>query len=457
MPTSACCAIWWPTDMPIAYLDLNDSALRLWHADRVLESPGYALHEGQGYQFGAEARARARLRPRDVSTRFWWQLDTRPLQPVLGPARHSADLVHQHLQHLYQQAGTPGEWLLAAPGSMQDTQLSLLLGIIQQCPFRAVGLVHRSVALASLFRAEGPLFHLELQLHQALLTELHAGAGLVRLQRETVLPGCGLLQMQERLVETIARTFIRQTRFDPRRRAESEQQLYDALPGALESLQESPEAALEIQGHSIRIGLADLEDSCAALRDSVRRQLATHGAGGPLLLDPLAALLPGLQQALSGEALAADDLPAALAAQQTRLLQKDESLMFVSELPQLAVRPLALSGGETEPHAILHTAVPDGSASAARATPQPPLSTSAELPPTHLLHGYRARPLVDPLPLGSGWQIQRADRHWCLRQRDERELLQLNGQPARDGTRLHCGDHLQTSLGETFQLIAVGE
>ena len=156
--------------MTIALLDINDSNLQLWHGAAHLQSPGYALLAGDGYRFGNPARAAARLQPRDINTRFWWQLSTEPLQPALGPARHTGDLVHAQLQELHREGGQPSEVLLAVSGSMQRDQLSLLLGIVQQCPFDAVGLVNRSVALGSLHGAGGRLFHLEIQLHQAVIS-----------------------------------------------------------------------------------------------------------------------------------------------------------------------------------------------------------------------------------------------------------------------------------------------
>ena len=132
-----------------ALLDLNDSNLQLWRAGEAVQSPGYALLDGKQYTFGSAARSAARLRPRDINTRYWWQLNTEGLQPALGPARHTADLVHAHLLDIHKQAGQPEEMILAASGSMQRDQLALLLGIVVQCPFNAVGLVNRSVALAS--------------------------------------------------------------------------------------------------------------------------------------------------------------------------------------------------------------------------------------------------------------------------------------------------------------------
>ena len=115
--------------MSLALLDINDCNLRLWHGNSPQPSPGYALLQGKDYRYGADARAAARLEPRKVNTRYWWQLNTEPLQPPLGPARHTADLVHGHLLALHQQAGAPGELVIAAPATMGREQLLSLIHI----------------------------------------------------------------------------------------------------------------------------------------------------------------------------------------------------------------------------------------------------------------------------------------------------------------------------------------
>ena len=84
--------------MSIGLLDLHDTNLQLWHQDTRVQSPGYALLKGKEYLFGAPARAAAKLQPRAINTRYWWQLSTELLQPALGPARHTGDLVHAHLR-----------------------------------------------------------------------------------------------------------------------------------------------------------------------------------------------------------------------------------------------------------------------------------------------------------------------------------------------------------------------
>jgi len=412
--------------MTIALLDINDCNLQLWHADRHLQSPGYALLEGSEYRFGSTARGAARLRPRDISTRFWWQLNTEALQPALGPARHTADLVHAHLLALHREAGEPAEVLIAAPGSMHRDQLALLLGIVQQCPFDAVGLVHRSTLLASLHGNGGRLFHLELQLHQALLSELEHSGSNMELQRSVPLPGCGLLQLQERLVEVIAASFISQTRFDPRHKAQTEQALYDALPGLLKSLANAAETNIEINGYRARIGRADLEQAGERLTQGVAQAMGSPEPTDRILADPLVGLLPGL----TGLQIATPDaLWQAGQLHGERLLQRGQALSFTTKLPCLQDD----SDAPIEPAAVAS-----------------PVAAVAE--PTHLLLGHTARPLLPGgTPLENGAEIYRSEQGWKIRGGDCR----LNGKPCTPDQVVAAGDTLVTAAGADFRLIEV--
>ena len=414
--------------MTIALLDINDSNLQLWHGAAHLQSPGYALLAGDGYRFGNPARAAARLQPRDINTRFWWQLSTEPLQPARGPARHTGDLVHAQLQELHREGGQPSEVLLAVSGSMQRDQLSLLLGIVQQCPFDAVGLVNRSVALGSLHGAGGRLFHLEIQLHQAVISELASGDDRIALQRTLPLPGCGLLQLQENLVEIIAAAFIRQTRFDPRRKAATEQQLYDALPEALRALGRDGETNLEVAGYRARVGSDELLGAGQRLFEAATRATGGLQAADRIIADPLAGLLPGLRQRLTGiDILPPDSVRQALEQHLESLVQRDQALSFITALPGLA--PQAATA--PAPH------------------PEPPPAAAA----THLLQGYRAVPLVAAgTPLAQGWELYRDARGWQLRGSGE---ARVNDAPYRPGQALGGGDSIRLGDTAAFSLIDV--
>lgn len=418
--------------MPAALLDINDSNLQLWHEGAHLQSPGYALLEGKQYRFGQAAREAARLRPREINTRYWWQLSTESLQPAMGPARHTADLVHAHLEALHGEGGRPAELILAVSGSMQREQLSLLLGITQQCPFDAVGLVNRSTVLGSLYGGQDRLFHLEIQLHQAVVTEVSTGAAQAEAGRSTPLPGCGMLELQERLVAVVATAFIRQTRFDPRRKATTEQALYDALPRALADLAAGTEAAIEINGYRARV---DYEDMCVAgqhLFDNLPSALESATDNAAIIADPLAGLLPGLAQRLPDlQVLPTDALPRALEQHRDRLVQRKEALDFITTLPRLAQENLPATPTEEAPVAPVAQA-------------------------THVLQGTRARPLeAAGTSLDQHWQLAQVDHNWQLL--GDGSPPRVNGSDHQPGQPLVPGDNIQLGSGDEFLLIEVAD
>lgn len=419
--------------MTVALLDINDSNLQLWHGSTHLQSPGYALLVDKQYRFGNPARAAARLQPRDINTRYWWQLSTEALQPALGPARHTGDLVHAQLQELHREGGQPQEVVLAVSGSMQRNQLALLLGIVQQCPFDAVGLVHRSVALGSLYGGAGRLFHLEVQLHQSVITELARRDGQIELQRTLPLPGAGLLQLQERLVEIIATAFIRQTRFDPRRKAITEQQLYDALPDALRALGRDKETNIEVSGYRAGINHGELLAAGQRLLDSVREAMGTPQPGDQVIADPLAGLLPGLAERLPGvQFLKGDGVRTALEMHLDRLVERGQALSFVTSLPC--------------------SAAPEAPPASEPAAPAPVIE--AKPAATHLLRGYRALPLASAgTRLGQGWELHRVSGGWQLRGAGTGVLV--NGAAAQPEQLLGGGDTLRVGDDPALLLIEV--
>jgi len=423
--------------MTVALLDVNDINLQLWHEDNQLQSPGYALLDGQQYIFGQPARAAARMRPRDINTRYWWQLNTEALQPALGPARHPADLVHAHLLDIHQQAGQPEELILAVSSSMQRDQLALLLGIVQKCPFNAVGLVNRSVALASLYPGPGKLYHVEIQLHQTVISQLAEISSKVELRQVFPLPGCGLLQLQERLVEIIAAAFIRQTRFDPRRKADAEQELYDALPDALRALESTSEYNLVVMGYRARINRSDLLAAGELLFNSAADAIGALKPGDRVIMDPVTSLLPGLVELFPpAELVSNTTLPQAVEQHQHHLVQRDEALNFITSLPCLVEQSAPLTTNEPASELPQHTPVPAVTGQAQQAAP------------THLLTGASAVALVaGGTAVGAEWEVYYSAGNWQLRG-DNPETVQVNGAAYPPGQALHCGDTISARLIE---------
>lgn len=417
--------------MAAALLDILDSDLCLYHDSRQVCSPGYALLEGDNYRFGETARGSARRQPRYINTRFWWQLGTQPLQPTLGPARHTADLVHAHLLEVHRAAGEPADVVLAVPDSLGRDQLALLLGIAQTCPFRVVGLINRSVLAAEAHSDSSNLFHLELQLHQALLTQLTVEDGQMRLVRSHALPGSGLLALQEAIVDRVARSFIQNTRFDPRRKADTEQTLYDGLFQSLGRLQTSGETQVDINGYSTRINVEELASVADRLRDAVVQE-ASHVPDHTLLLDPQACLIPGFSGRFrEARAVEKEALPDSLARHQEHILQAPDDLHLLKGLPS------GHSPRRQKP----------------TPTPQTP-RRRAMTPPTHILHGAHARPLGDTdVTLTGSCRLSRKDVDcWVITGKAE---VRVNGEAYRDAP-LETGDEIRAD-GKSWLLIEVGD
>ena len=160
------------------------------------------------HRSSSRGRRASRARPRTSRSRRQKQL--------LGPYKSEGESV-----------------LLAVPAGYSREQLALLLGVINETGVRVAGLVDAALAACSLEPAPARVLHLDLELHQAILTVLeYSGgerSGLKRSRYEIALRH-GVLDMQQTLMQFIAETFIRKTRFDPLHDASTEQRLVDQLP-----------------------------------------------------------------------------------------------------------------------------------------------------------------------------------------------------------------------------------
>jgi hypothetical protein len=105
--------------MTRAFLDLTDASLTLSDGQRTLRSPGIVLSQANGFVFGDAAFAQLKRRPLDVRTDILNQLSTTPLGGVFGNARHTADLVYEHLKSLFGSTDSVDDLCLIAPGNLR--------------------------------------------------------------------------------------------------------------------------------------------------------------------------------------------------------------------------------------------------------------------------------------------------------------------------------------------------
>jgi hypothetical protein len=266
-------------------LELNDAGLLaagpegdlLAIEPEALASPGVALIEGKHLQVGIAAEKRCRQLPRQVNRHFWRKLANAPLQDPAYAGWTHADLAHAHLAHIWTHLAPAHEPLLVAvPDDYDEHQLGLLAGIMNALAMPVQGFVPLSLAALPSNAPVECLVHLDLGLHRTLLTVLDLGREAVSLAKTTI-EGQGLESLRNAWMQAMADEFVRHTRFDPFHAADTEQALYDQLPGLLTDLQTSEEVAVEMATpaavHRIHVTREVMEQALQPLMEALQREI----------------------------------------------------------------------------------------------------------------------------------------------------------------------------------------
>jgi hypothetical protein len=269
--------------MTIIGLELNDSGIlaaggsppKLLDLDgQVQESPGFALPQKKGLLVGKTAESKAHLFPRQILNHFWDQLNTEPLEQAAKyfPLNH-AEIVYRHLSLIWQQLQSHGDEIVMAVPSFYDREhLGLILGISQELGMPVKGFVPLSLAASSQVSPEKMLLYLDIHLHRIELIYLEQGEHLT-LRDSATTAEKGLLNLYRKLVDMIAREFVRTTRFDPFHQAATEQELYDRLPGILSHFQHNSSMVFEITGGSTLYSITLERDSIIHKAESVYHEI----------------------------------------------------------------------------------------------------------------------------------------------------------------------------------------
>lgn len=397
--------------MTLLALELNDADLVLARAGGegavvTGSNPGYAvLHEGQ-LLVGADAAARSRIAPLYANNRYWQQLGTTSLPWGSAGAHTVADLAHAQLATLLAPLRNEASGLLlAVPPGYSREQLGLLAGIANEAGVPVRGLVDLALAACCAQGAQHML-HLDVHLHETVLTVLeHSRSdGALRRMRFEILPGSGWAGIQQKLIDHIATTFVRRTRFDPLHDSRSEQRLFDLLPQWLADLDTREEIDAQLAAgthvHTVSLGreacIAALDDM---LGDLLRLVQAARPAGltVQLCVSARASAVPGLLGRLAQlrdctvVTLASGAAACGALQRADAIVRPDQSLALVHRLPLATVAPVAI--GAAAPRIVASESVPthvlyDGRSWAINATP--------------LLLGTAAGSASRGLPLPSG-------------------------------------------------------
>ncbi len=282
-------------------IEVNDAAVTVSNKDGLLlESPGYAVMDGDQLYLGGEAQAVARIKPRWTNNYFWARLGVEAIQGATSQVRHHADLAFAHLQSIWQQVGEDdADVVFAVPGSWTAEQLGLLLGFAEELGLRVRSIVDAAVAATASTPESGRLWHLDISLHRILLTEILAGHMLAR-EKVLVVAEEGLVHFNNLWANAIADQFVHATRFDPMHSAATEQLLHDCLPACLADLGERGASTVELsdggKNYSVTVRRDQLVAAATSTYPRIVQQLqAGAGDGGGLLLSARFNGFPGLR------------------------------------------------------------------------------------------------------------------------------------------------------------------
>ena len=218
--------------MTLAALELNDQSLLIHSDDGTLHAePGFARLTPQGIVTGEDAHALAWREPQHIYNQYWCHLNQTPLSAKQKWARHHGDIAFAQLRHLWQSAGSPESLMILAPGSFNDGQLSLLLGMIEALPSRTLAVIDS--ALAACLHIPRETLFVDVHLHQTVLTLCRPRENAISIIDQEVFPDLGTMQIHNSVARHVSDLLIDIFRYDPLHASESEQAIYDQIPAWL--------------------------------------------------------------------------------------------------------------------------------------------------------------------------------------------------------------------------------
>jgi len=288
-------------------IEINDAGLVVANQQGLLAvEPGYALVEHGQIATGLSAYGQARIKPRQVSSRYWSSLSLDTSAVVLEGVRSTAQLAFTQLNELWRRYEPQADnVILIVPGHFKQQELGLLLGLAQECGMEVLAMIDAAVAASPRPYPGRQLVYVDAGLHRVSVTPLEQSDE-VKAQTERGLEETGLASLTDLLAKRLAEIFVLGTRFDPFHDAESEQLLYDRLPQWLALLHEQGAAQLSLPYGNDEFSVEVQREQLLAVASGFYRALLqlvaqTREPGSSLVvqLSDRLAQLPGLVAELS--------------------------------------------------------------------------------------------------------------------------------------------------------------
>ena len=415
-------------------LELNDTEISLAQGlDVVYRQPGVAVVLDDRVSFGDAALEQTRLHPRQAQTQYWHQLSADPIAVGGRTIKNHADLVYQHLLEIKRLGNLPDNEpvFVAVPSNTSPEQLSLLLGIANEASIQISALADLAVATASTLARPGHCTFLDNGFHRTILTRLEINGSVSRTSYSEAAE-TGFQALVEGWIDAVADLFVQETRFDPLRIADTEQQLFSHVLKNVASCVDEFLVEVSHAGESRRVAVTR---SLLATKSSQRLDALLQQIGDPttIVLSHRIARVPGLTEVLRAaghdvNVVEPHAIFSAAMAHEKNSAQSDGGVSFITQF--------ASANSRDEPTNLIRVR------------------------PTHLLHGTEATSLSDVISDQN--QTSNNVRGFCIElEGSEYRVLpmakaevKINGVVIDSSTSVAVGDIIRSD-SEEFQLIRV--
>ncbi len=415
-------------------LELNDTEISLAQGlDVVYRQPGVAVVLDDRVSFGDAALEQTRLHPRQAQTQYWHQLSADPIAVGGRTIKNHADLVYQHLLEIKRLGNLPENEpvFVAVPSNTSPEQLSLLLGIANEASIQISALADLAVATASTLARPGHCTFLDNGFHRTILTRLETNGSVSRTSYSEAAE-TGFQALVEGWIDAVADLFVQETRFDPLRIADTEQQLFSHVLKNVASCVDEFLVEVSHAGESRRVAVTR---SLLATKSSQRLDALLQQIGDPttIVLSHRIARVPGLTEVLRAaghdvNVVEPHAIFSAAMAHEKNSAQSDGGVSFITQF--------ASANSRDEPTNLIRVR------------------------PTHLLHGTEATSLSDVISDQN--QTSNNVRGFCIElEGSEYRVLpmakaevKINGVVIDSSTSVAVGDIIRSD-SEEFQLIRV--
>ena len=415
-------------------LELNDTEISLAQGlDVVYRQPGVAVVLEDRVSFGDAALEQTRLHPRQAQTQYWHRLSADPIAVGGRAIKNHADLVYQHLLEIKRLGKLPNNEpvFVAVPSNTSPEQLSLLLGIANEASIQISALADLAVATASTSAKPGHCTFLDNGFHRTVLTRLEINGSVSRTSYSEAAE-TGFQALIEGWIDAVADLFVQETRFDPLRIADTEQQVFSHV---LENVTSCVDEFLVEVSHAGETRRVAVTRSLLATKSSQRLDALLQQIGDPttIVLSHRIARVPGLTEVLRAaghevNVVEPHAIFSAAIAHEKNSVQSEDGVSFITQF--------ASASSQDEPTNLIRVR------------------------PTHLLNGTEATSLSDLMSDQNrtsnnvrGFCIELEGSEYRVLPIAEAEV-KINGVVIDSSTSVVVGDIIRSN-SEEFQLIRV--